>query len=1219
LQWNCRGFYANISNIVELVDRYNPVCMALQELILGRNNVFAYQGYHSMHSPGRGGAGLLIRKDTHFTKINLRTTLQAVAATLYMGKQYTVCSIYIPPNYPLTKEEMEELLQQLTQPFMLLGDFNGRDPLWGDTVTTPHAQIIKRILHDYDVAILNKNEPTHYQEQTQTYSCIDLSLISSRNLAELQWKVITPTEEPYDSDHFPIMIEQMKYNIHFPGPARWNIKKADWKAYTRRTEFSQDTFGMTVEQLNEKITLHMIEAANNSVPRTSTKHTKPPVPWWTTECAKAKQAKKRAYRKYERTRLLIDRIEYKRMIAILRKTIKQAKRKTWEEYISSINEQTTTKEVWRKVKKISKSYKSPELPAIKDENGYIQTEPRRVADLIANTLAKYSSGHIWTDSFKRKREREDQTRINFGECLSEYNDIFTMTEFKAALKQCKNTSPGPDEIHYEMIRHAHETTIAAILQLFNKIWIEAVIPQPWKAAIVIPIKKEGKDGQNPENYRPISLTSCLCKLMERMASKRLTWYLEKEECINPKQFGFRKYQSTADPLLMVEHDIAQAFNRKRNILAVSFDLEKAYDTTWRKGIAIEMHKIGLRGRLPTFVSQLIMNRTFRVRIGTALSEEKEQTEGIPQGSVLSCLCFTIATNGLKNSIPNDITHTLYVDDLLIYYEGKYLHTMERRMQTAVNQISQWAENHGYRFSNKKTKCIMFKQRGRVEAPNLTLYNEGITVSEEVNYLGITFDRRLNWKSQIRNLKAKCQSPIMLLKCISHLSWGADRKTLTTLYRSLIQSKLNYSLEVVSSKEKCIEAINRIQNEALRTILGAFRSSPVKSLQVEAGIMPIHLQAALTCTKHYLRMQQITKSPATKLTAQAVHGNENWNFKTQVHKIIGEELSERTINVMENTQLEMPPWRIADAHICGEREMKKTNNIQENIMEFREHQQIHKDSIQVFTDGSKNEHGAGSAVAIPSMNLTDSRSMPKYTSIFTAEATAIVMAVSLINRLPQKHYTIYTDSKSTLEALRQHDSRNPVIRRVKEMLHHSLQKEKYIKLCWTPAHVGVQGNEQADRIAKRATLMPSIQIELPYTDILPIAKLRAMEKWQNEWNEEINNKLHEIKPMIRRWESSFHKKRRYETILARLRIGHSNITHVHLVKGEPQPTCCNETLSVSHILTSCRKHNALRMRYYPECNAINREEMLRRMIGDSNKDGIEKLMKYLSESGLFKVI
>ena len=200
-----------------------------------------------MHYPVRGGVRLLIRKDIHFTKINLRTTLQAVAATLYMGKQYTVCSVYIPPNHPLTKEEMEELVQQLTRPFILLGDCNGRDPLWGDTTTTPHAQVIKRIIHDYDIAILNNNEPTHYHEQTQTYSCIDLSLISSRNMAEFQWKVITPTEEPYDSDHFPIVIEQIKHNIHFPGPTRWNTKKADWKTYTRLTELVQDNVRLTVE------------------------------------------------------------------------------------------------------------------------------------------------------------------------------------------------------------------------------------------------------------------------------------------------------------------------------------------------------------------------------------------------------------------------------------------------------------------------------------------------------------------------------------------------------------------------------------------------------------------------------------------------------------------------------------------------------------------------------------------------------------------------------------------------------------------------------------------------------------------------------------------------------------------------------------------------------------------------------------------------------------
>ena len=109
--------------------------------------------------------------------------------------------------------------------------------------------------------------------------------------------------------------------------------------------------------------------------------------------------------------------------------------------------------------------------------------------------------------------------------------------------------------------------------------------------------------------------------MGRLVSKRLQWFLEKENIIAEKQFGFRRRHCTADPLLMLQHDISQAFARKRNVLAVSFDLEKAYDTTWKWGIRKMMHRIGLRGSLPKFLSDLLKERKFRVRIGKHLSQE----------------------------------------------------------------------------------------------------------------------------------------------------------------------------------------------------------------------------------------------------------------------------------------------------------------------------------------------------------------------------------------------------------------------------------------------------------------------------------------------------------------------------------------------------------------------------------------------------------------------
>ena len=125
--------------------------------------------------------------------------------------------------------------------------------------------------------------------------------------------------------------------------------------------------------------------------------------------------------------------------------------------------------------------------------------------------------------------------------------------------------------------------------------------QPTNQPTIIPIPKPGKDNTNPNNYRPIALTSCICRTLERMINERLVWYLETNNIITEFQSGFRHQRSTNDHLVRLETFIREAFIKKEHLVAVFFDLEKAYDTTWKYGIIIDLHEIGLKGRLPIFV------------------------------------------------------------------------------------------------------------------------------------------------------------------------------------------------------------------------------------------------------------------------------------------------------------------------------------------------------------------------------------------------------------------------------------------------------------------------------------------------------------------------------------------------------------------------------------------------------------------------------------------
>jgi hypothetical protein len=165
---------------------------------------------------------------------------------------------------------------------------------------------------------------------------------------------------------------------------------------------------------------------------------------------------------------------------------------------------------------------------------------------------------------------------------------------------------------------------------------------------IIPIPKAEKDHSNPENYRPIDLTSCLCKTFERMVNHRLTWYLETNYLLSELQSGFRRGRSTADQLVRLESFVREAFVRGERAVAVFFDLEKAYDSTWKHGILQDLESAGLRGRLPTIICNFLANRKFRVKSGANLSDTYNQEMGVPQGSILSVVLFVLKINSIVN-------------------------------------------------------------------------------------------------------------------------------------------------------------------------------------------------------------------------------------------------------------------------------------------------------------------------------------------------------------------------------------------------------------------------------------------------------------------------------------------------------------------------------------------------------------------------------------------
>ena len=265
-----------------------------------------------------------------------------------------------------------------------------------------------------------------------------------------------------------------------------------------------------------------------------------------------------------------------------------------------------------------------------------------------------------------------------------------MRDLKRSLKKSNNSSPGPDQIHYAILRHLPIETLHVLLDIINETWKSDTFPESWREALIISIPKPGKDHFNPLNYRPIALTSCICKTVERMVNERLVWYLEKNGLLAKQQGGYRSNRSTVDHLVRLETFIRDAFINNQHLVAVFFDLQKAYDTTWKYGILNDLHSMGLRGNLPIFIGNFLSDRTFQIHLGTILSDKIfHQEEGVPQGAILSTTLFDVKINDTVKQIDPGVECSLYVDDFVIMYRSPTIDAIQRKLQHTIHRLEKW--------------------------------------------------------------------------------------------------------------------------------------------------------------------------------------------------------------------------------------------------------------------------------------------------------------------------------------------------------------------------------------------------------------------------------------------------------------------------------------------------------------------------------------------------
>jgi ribonuclease HI len=1191
LQWNAHGVSPSKQDLIFLINRYKPSAIAIQETFLSNDCMINLPGYSSYFKQGHfnqryhGGVALFVHNSCPHEPVTINSRYQAVAARIkFEGiATVTVASIYIPGREPLHMVDLKALTRQCTQPCVLLGDFNAHSTQWGNNQTNLRGRIIETWTTEEGINITNTGLPTHVSG-----TAIDLTLLSPTLSPGTTW---TTHPSLLSSDHYPIVVTlRGRERTAGDPPVRRNFRGADWKQYQKDTtwrELPQDLAGYTNEEITYQMYMKFTTAGDNSIPKYK-KVKYYPKPYWSKECTDRWHDRERRYRRYKNSGSIQDKIEWKRSSAVATNCFRLAKRNNFRQICSTLTQDTDMIVIWNHVNKIKG--RTPYRITMLHEDGRSFESLSDIANQLAHTFSKISGSENYTQDFQAIRQTEEQQHQDFqSRNLESYNRLFSIQDFQTVLSNVKDSASGPDDINYQMIKNLPALAQEYVLRIFNKFWTESYFPAEWRKATVIPIPKPGKDHTKSVNYRPIALTSCLSKLLEKLINQRLIEYLENNKLFSRVQCGFRKQKSTIDHLVRLE--------TTKHVVSVFFDIEKAYDTAWRYGIMRDLHTYGLRGRLPLYVQQFLMNRMFKVKVDKTLSETKQQCAGVPQGCVLSVTLFAIKINSLTAVIPPHIHSSLYVDDLQISFADHSPLVVTTTLQNCIDDIQHWATYNGFKFSNEKTKCVHFYKGGEpiLNLLPLKLNETPIPYVETMKFLGLIWDRKLNFAVHINQLKSKCMRAMNLLRTVSSQDWGADQHTLMILYKTLIRSKLDYGCIVNNSANNILlSSLDTVANEAMRISTGAFKSSPIECLHIITNEPPLELRRQEITLRYYYRMKSLIQNPAY----ESVH---SWNVHLffRSRPLCTPPLTMRAQGYVDHYQLPKRPvltyqtptiftWelKVADTDMSLSIYKKDTvpNQVYRQVFSSLL-EETYQEYCLFFTDGSKTEDGVGAAVV--SGDLSRSESLPKVASIYSAELHAINMALSIIEDHNHDKFLICSDSSSAINQLKNHLSPNHMINRIQKRIHNLLSDDKVIKFCWIPGHAGILGNEQADEGAKNATKRPPALVSVPYTDWTQHIRDGVRAEWTDRWNL-CNRDLRKIKPTPGPWKKIRKLTRKEEVVLNRLRIGHTFLTHNHLFNDEvqaPLPQCelCqNAAMTIKHILTACPAIHQQRVKFLSQC-------------------------------------
>lgn len=779
-------------------------------------NLYNIDGYWSYHNPRkeRDGGGVSVwvhKKYVSYISYEYDDFFNNFLCIHIQQLNFKIIAIYNTNN----NEFFNQFDQILTtnRRCIIVGDFNINLLEKNDTTNKYIEMITSNGFH-----ILNKIDSYHSTRKTNTSKTI-IDHISS----DLFNKFFTISINSHCfTDH-----ESLTIQIKTEKPI------CDKKKYTKTfinypklvMDYNSDTSDTnTYNQIHNKIKKH-IEA--NKETRTVISSYKNKLPYVTSEIfelIKNRDKLYRAHKKYRNNRIIEKQFKIIKNKVLV--SIRNAKKSYEANNIAAAG--TDSRKIWKVLNRCIFNRINDNVNVINVINvdNILLTNPT----LIAERLNQYftSIGSLTENTNIDKSFVMSRYRGANAFCFVNVSDV----DFVQILNKLKeNTSPGYDEISVKMLKVLAAENKNSFVQVINKSINECEFPVELKISKIIPIFKKGRK-DCMENYRPIAILPTFAKIIEYVLYAQLMDFLRVTNFFHPDQYGFLPNSGTEIAAVTFVQTVNESLDKNKLTSALFIDLQKAFDNVNRPLLIRKLCDLNVSNEVILLIISFLSNRKQFVSIGNECSSEVPSKHGVPQGSRLASVFFLVFINDIFNC---DIEGSmqLYADDIVISYSCDNYCDMQNKMQNDVNKLKMYLKDNFLSINAKKTNFIIFNNRQcHSDDFNFKIFydNEEISRVNDVIYLGLRINNKLNWHSHIDHVRSKISSLIGALRRGVHV---LPRSSLIKIYFAHIYTHIKFMLNIYSNGPKYkLNCIKVLQNKALKIIFKKSRLTETSTLYNE---------------------------------------------------------------------------------------------------------------------------------------------------------------------------------------------------------------------------------------------------------------------------------------------------------------------------------------------------------------------------------------------------